>query len=125
MVLNNYAYFLSLDKKDLKKAERMSAQTVKMDPNNSTYLDTYAWIFFVQGNYTLARIYIESALKNDTTDSSELLDHYGDILYMLGDKEKAVEQWEKAKALGKNSDILDKKIAEGIYVEEVQNEENE
>ncbi len=125
MVLNNYAYFLSLDKKDLKKAERMSAQTVKMDPNNSTYLDTYAWIFFVQGNYTLARIYIESALKNDTTDSSELLDHYGDILYMLGDKEKAVEQWEKAKALGKDSDILDKKIAEGIYVEEVQNEENE
>ena len=114
-----------MDKKDHKKEERRSAQKVKMDHNNSTYLDTYAWICFVQGNYTLARIYIESALKNDTTDSSELLDHYGDILYMLGDKEKAVEQWEKAKALGKDSDVLDKKIAEGIYVEEVQNEENE
>ena len=125
MVLNNYAYFLSLDKKDLKKAERMSAQTVKMDPNNSTYLDTYAWIFFVQGNYTLARIYIESALKNDTTDSSELLDHYGDILYLPGDKEKAVEQWETAKACAKDSSLCDTKIPECIDAEQVQNDKND
>ena len=90
VVLNNYAYFLSLEKKDLKKAERMSALAVKLEPNNSTYLDTYAWIFFVQGNYTLAKIYIESALANDTTKSSELVDHYGDILFMSGDKEKAL-----------------------------------
>lgn len=118
VVLNNYAYFLSLEKKDLKKAERMSAQAVKLEPNSSTYLDTYAWIFFVQGNYTLAKIYIESALANDTTKSSELVDHYGDILFMTGDKEKALEQWKKAKELGKESDVLDRKIEEGIYIEE-------
>ena len=118
VVLNNYAYFLSLDKKDLKKAERMSAQSVKLEPNNSTYLDTYAWIFFVQGNYTLARMYIESALANDTTKSSELVDHYGDILFMLGEKEKALEQWKKAKELGKVSEVLDRKIAEEKYIEE-------
>lgn len=118
VVLNNYAYFLSLDKKDLKKAERMSAQAVKLDPNNSTYLDTYAWIFFVQGNYTLARIYIESALNNDKTNSPELADHYGDILFMLGNKDKAVEQWKKAKELGKQSEVLDRKIAEEKYIEE-------
>jgi tetratricopeptide (TPR) repeat protein len=107
-----------LEKKDLKKAERMSAQTVKLEPNNATYLDTYAWIFFVQGNYTLAKIYIESALANDTTKSAELVDHYGDILYMKGDKEKALEQWKKAKELGKESKVLDRKIAEGVYIEE-------
>jgi tetratricopeptide (TPR) repeat protein len=118
VILNNYAYFLSLEKKDLKKAERMSAQTVKLEPNNATYLDTYAWIFFVQGNYTLAKIYIESALANDTTKSAELVDHYGDILYMKGDKEKALEQWKKAKELGKESKVLDRKIAEGVYIEE-------
>lgn len=79
----------------------MSALAVKLEPNNSTYLDTYAWIFFVQGNYTLAKIYIESALANDTTKSSELVDHYGDILFMSGDKEKALNngrkrrRWEK------------------------------
>ena len=111
VVLNNYAYFLSLDKQELKKAERMSAQVVKLEPNNSTYLDTYAWIFFVQGNYTLARIYIESALNNDKTNSPELLDHYGDILFLLGNKEKALEQWKKAKEARIDSDVLDRKIA--------------
>lgn len=118
IVLNNYAYFLSLDKKDLKKAERMSAQCIKLEPDNATYLDTYAWIFFVQGNYTLAKIYIESALEKDKTKSAELVDHYGDILYMTGDKDKAVEQWKKARELGKESEVLDRKIIEGKYIEE-------
>lgn len=117
-VLNNYSYFLSLDKKDLKKAERMSAQTIKMEPDNATYLDTYAWIFFVQGDYSLAKIYIERALDKDTTNSHELVDHYGDILYMTGNKEKAVEQWKRAKEMGKESEILDRKIAEERYIED-------
>jgi tetratricopeptide (TPR) repeat protein len=118
MVLNNYAYFLSLDKKDLKKAERMSAMAVKLEPDNSTYLDTYAWIFFVQGNYTLAKIYIRSAVDKDKTNSTALLDHYGDILFMTGDTEGAVEQWKKAKEAGMESETLDKKIAEQKYIEE-------
>ena len=118
VVLNNYAYFLSLDKKDLKKAERMSAMAVKLEPNNSTYLDTYAWIFFVQGNYSLAKIYIENALANDKTNSAELIDHYGDILFMSGEKEKAVEQWKKAKETGKESEVLNRKIAEEKYIED-------
>jgi tetratricopeptide (TPR) repeat protein len=117
-VLNNYSYFLSLDKKDLKKAERMSAVCIKMEPDNATYLDTYAWIFFVQGSYSLAKIYIESALQKDTTHSSELVDHYGDILFMNGDKAKAVEQWKKAREMGKKSEVLDKKIASEAYIED-------
>ncbi len=118
VVLNNYAYFLSVANTDLKKAERMSAQTIKLEPENATYLDTYAWIFFRQGNYTLAKFYIESALEKDTTGSSELVDHYGDILYMTGNKEKAVEQWKKAKEMGKTGDVLDRKIAEEKYIED-------
>lgn len=118
VVLNNYAYFLSLANKDLKKAERMSAQTIKLEPNNATYLDTYAWIYFKQGNYTLARLYIESALEKDTTKSTELVDHYGDILFMLGEKDKAVEQWKKAKEMGKEGDIIDRKIAEEKYIKD-------
>jgi tetratricopeptide (TPR) repeat protein len=117
LILNNYSYFLSLEKRDLDKAERMSAQCIKMEPDNSTYLDTYAWIFFVKGNYVLAKIYIENALEKDKTGNPELLDHYGDILYMTGDKEKAVQQWIKAKEAGKSSNTLERKIAEKIYVE--------
>lgn len=119
-VLNNYSYFLTLDKKDLKKAERMAALCIKLEPNNATYLDTYAWVFFMQGNYTLAKIYIENALSKDAEKSAELVDHYGDILFMLGDKEKAVEQWKKAKEMGKESKILDEKIEKGIYIEDTE-----
>lgn len=119
-VLNNYSYFLTLDKKDLKKAERMAAQCIKLEPDNATYLDTYAWVFFVQGNYTLAKIYIENALSKDKTNSAELVDHYGDILYMSGEKDKALEQWKKAKEKGKDTDVLKQKIAKGIYIEDTE-----
>jgi tetratricopeptide (TPR) repeat protein len=118
VVLNNYAYFLSLDKKELKKAERMSAQTIKIEPENATYLDTYAWVFFVQGDYKLAKLYIERALERDTTHSSELVEHYGDILYMSGNPEEALEQWKRAKEMGKEGEWIDRKIAEGKYLEE-------
>jgi len=122
MVLNNYAYYLSLLKKDLTKAERMSALTVKMEPDNATYIDTYAWIFFKQGNIVLAKMYMEQAISKDRTNSAELRDHYGDILYITGDKEKAVEQWLKAKELGKNTATVNKKIAAETYFEETEDE---
>ena len=66
----------------------------------------------------LGEIYIESALEKDKTKSAELVDHYGDILFMNGDKEKAVEQWKKAKEMGKDSEILNRKIAEQQYIED-------
>lgn len=118
VVLNNYSYFLSTNEGDLKKAERMSAQCVKLEPDNATYLDTYAWIFFKQGNYTLAKLYIESAMNKDGEKSAEIIEHYGDILYKTGEKEKALEQWKKAKELKGDSAILDRKIEEQIYIEE-------
>ncbi|MDR2774199.1 MAG: tetratricopeptide repeat protein [Tannerella sp.] len=121
VVLNNYAYYLSLLKRDLTKAERMSALCIKMNPENATYIDTYAWIFFVQGNYPLAKMYIEQALSKDRTNA-ELIDHYGDILYMSGEKEKAVELWVKAKEAGKNNTTLNRKIAEKTYFEETEDE---
>ncbi|MDR1676586.1 MAG: tetratricopeptide repeat protein [Tannerella sp.] len=122
-ILNNYSYFLSLEKKDLDKAERMSAQCIKAEPNNATYLDTYAWVFFVKGNYMLAKVYIENALRNDTTNSPELLDHYGDILYVTGEREKGLEQWMKAKEAGKNTPTLERKIAEKTYLETPKDEQ--
>ena len=65
MALNNYAYYLSLERRDLDRAEEMSYKTVKAEPNNATYLDTYAWILFEKGNYEQAKIYIDQALQND------------------------------------------------------------
>jgi tetratricopeptide (TPR) repeat protein len=118
LALNNYAYFLSLANKDLKKAERMSAQCIKLEPDNATYLDTYAWIFFRQGNYTLARFYIENALKKDNSGSFELVDHYGDILFMSGNREDALVQWKKARDMGKDTETLNRKITEEIFIDD-------
>ena len=117
-VLNNYSYFLSLDKSDLSKAERMSGMAVKLEPNNSTYLDTYAWVYFQQGNYMLARFYIQSAINNGGDKSPEILEHYGDILFMDGQVEEALKQWEKALELGSESKMLPRKIETKTYIAE-------
>lgn len=117
-VLNNYSYFLSLDDESLDKAEQMSSITVKAEPTNPTYLDTYGWVLFRQGAYTMAKIYIENAVKYSQDDpSAEVLEHYGDILYKTGEEEKALEQWEKAKELGSESTTLEKKIKTKKYSE--------
>ena len=113
IALNNYAYSLSTEKGDLQKAERMSAKTVEREPRNSTYLDTYAWIFYQQGNYSLAKFYIERAIDNlkDTQDQGIILDHYGDILWMSKENdEKALEVWKKAFDSGYQTDALKAKI---------------
>jgi len=122
-VLNNYAYFLSLDKEQLDKAERMSAKCMKLQPNYFTYIDTYAWVFFQKENYSLAKFYIETAISNGGNESPDILEHYGDILYKTGNTDKAVEQWEKAlkikKEAGENmdTDLLKKKIENKMYYE--------
>ena len=94
--LNNYAYYLSVERTNLDKAEEMSYKTVKAEPENATYLDTYAWILFEKKRYTEARIYIEQAMKNGGDSSQVIVEHCGDIYYMSGEKEKALECWKKA-----------------------------
>lgn len=112
MVMNNYAYYLSLEKSELKKAEKMSAKTVELEPKNSTYLDTYAWILYQQGSYSLAKFYIERAVDNLTKeeDPGVVLEHYGDILWMNNKDDKALEMWQKSFDSGNKTDELKKKI---------------
>ncbi|MEJ7778249.1 MAG: tetratricopeptide repeat protein [Daejeonella sp.] len=116
-VLNNYAYYLSLRGENLDKAEKMSQRSVQLNPGNASSEDTYAWILFRQKKYQEARTWIEKALRNDSTNNSTQVEHYGDILYLLNEKELALKQWEKAKALGPGSDKLDRKINEKKYIE--------
>jgi tetratricopeptide (TPR) repeat protein len=117
-VLNNYAYYLSVDKKDLDKAEEMSYKTIKAEPNNATYLDTYAWILFVKGRYTEARTYIEQALKDIGEDKGVIKEHGGDIFYMDGDVEKALDYWTQALNDGNESKTLKEKIKRKKYIAE-------
>ena len=116
--LNNYAYYLSVERRDLDKAEEMSYKTVKAEPNNSTYLDTYAWILFENGNYAEARIYIDNAMKNDGEKSDVIVEHCGDIYFMTGDAEGALKYWKKALEMGSESKTLKQKIEKKKYIAE-------
>lgn len=117
-VLNNYAYFLSLDRSDLDRAEEMSFRTVKAEPKNDTYLDTYAWILFEKERYTEARIYIDEAMKNGGDSSATIVEHSGDIYYMLGEVDKALEFWKQAAGMEHDSKTLERKIKLKRYIKE-------
>ena len=116
--LNNYAYYLSVERRDLDKAEEMSYKTVKAEPNNSTYLDTYAWILFEKGNYAEARIYIDNAMKSDGEKSDVIVEHCGDIYFMTGDVEGALKYWKQAQKMGSESKTLKQKIEKKKYIAE-------
>jgi tetratricopeptide (TPR) repeat protein len=118
LTLNNYAYYLSIDGTNLDKAERMSGKVVERFPDNSTYLDTHAWVLFKKGEYTLAKFYMESAIKNGGEENAVLREHFGDILFKAGKVEEALENWKKAKELGSDSKTLDQKIKQEKYIEE-------
>ena len=112
-VLNNYAYYLSLDNQDLERALQMSAKTIKAEPKNPTYLDTYAWILYKLGRYDEALKYMNKVFKYDKNPQGINYEHLGDIQYQLGDIKNAVKNWKKAKkAGGEVSEFLDKKIKE-------------
>ena len=110
-VLNNYSYFLSLRKDKLDLAKKMSSKLISKNPDNPTYLDTHAWVLYVRGEYKEAKIYIEKAVSGEDV-SGTIIEHYGDILFKLGDVDSAVMQWQKAKGMDETSDLIDKKIAD-------------
>lgn len=116
-VLNNWAYYLSVRGEKLEKAEEMSRKSNDLAPGTATYMDTYAWILYKEGKYDKAREWQEKALEANRSGEGVLLEHYGDILYKLGDAAGALEQWKKAKAAGGASELIDRKVNEGVLVE--------
>lgn len=114
-VLNNYAYYLSLEGKELERALAMSAKTIEAEPDNAIYVDTYAWILFSLERYEEAKAYADKLLQLDGEKSSVEYHHCGDIYAKCGDVARAVECWEKARELGDTSKILKKKIKKRKY----------
>ncbi|MBO4464236.1 MAG: tetratricopeptide repeat protein [Prevotella sp.] len=112
--LNNYAYYLSLLGERLDEAEQMSYRTVKAEPENATYLDTYAWILFRQERYAEAKIYIEQALRDSLIDGV-VKEHAGDIFALNGDIDKAMELWQQAQTNAPDNKLLRRKIKRKKY----------
>ena len=119
-VLNNAAYYLAVQKKDLEKAAAYSKRSNELEPNSGTFEDTYAWVLFQQEKYQEALVWIEKAIKN-SEPSAVLYEHYGDILSKLGKSKDALKQWEKAMISAERSSVdkdkLKQKISEKKYIE--------
>ena len=116
MCMNNYAYYLSELGQQLDKAEEMSYKTIKAEPKSATYLDTYAWILFMQNRYAEAKIYIDQALQNDSDSSAVITEHAGDIYIQNNNPERAVALWQQALQKAPENKVLIRKIKKRKYI---------
>jgi len=89
--LNNYAYYLSVRGIQLEKAAEMSKHSNELQPNMASFEDTYAWILFKQKKYAEAKIWMEKALAHNKDNSPVQYEHYGDIMFQLGNTDAALE----------------------------------
>ncbi len=115
--LNNWAYYLSVRNEQLERAERMSRRSNELAPGQPSYQDTYAWVLFKLKRHAEARTWMEKALAGSPNPDGELLEHYGDILFELGEKAAALENWKRAMERGGASEAIGRKIAEERRVE--------
>jgi len=116
-VLNNYAYYLSIRKEKLELAESMAKRAVELEPNQYNYQDTYGWVLFQAGKYEEAANWLKLAVNNGGNVNGEIIEHYGDALYKMGNKEQAIEMWKEAQKVGDASELLDQKIESGSFFE--------
>lgn len=119
LVLNNYAYFLSEENRELDKAEQMSRRAIEAEPDNATYLDTYAWILYRQERYEEAMQYMERALAADSVASDVLYEHAGDICYKLGDVERALNYWKQALELQRKAESVEPKLERKVKLKKM------
>lgn len=110
LVMNNYAYFLAIEGRELEKALAMASRAVALTENNPTYLDTYAWVLFRMNRPEEARRIMQQAIARDSRNSAELLVHYGDILDALGERFIAETYWRKALERGYDADAIARRL---------------
>ena len=107
LVLNNYAYFLSLTGRNLERALAMSQRAVYLAPDNYSYIDTHAWILHCLGRDDEAKVLMRQALSLSSQRDPDILAHYGDILWSLGEDFLAETYWEKAVDNGFDAELME------------------
>ena len=122
-VLNNYAYYLALEGKELERALEMSARTIEMEPDNAIYVDTYAWLLFCLERYEEARAYADKLIGLNSEMSAVEYHHCGDIFSKCGDMQRAVECWMAAQRLGDDSRRCTRSTCHNCYYWRIQNDD--
>jgi len=110
MVLNNYSYYLAERGEKLKQAREWSQKASWNNPDNATFLDTYAWVLYKMELYADAEKYILDALEKGGKNDPEVNEHAGDIQVALESFEIAKSYYQKAIILGGEKERLEEKI---------------
>lgn len=124
-LLNNAAYYMACEGRDLQRALRMIERSTAMTPDNATSLDTYAWVLFKLKRYDEAKTIIDRVIELSASDpgsdnagdalSEEVLEHAGDIYFMSGEPESAVDFWTDALKKDPDNELLKRKVAHKTY----------
>lgn len=112
--LNNYAYYLAVEKINLEKAEKYIKEVLEANPNDYHFLDTYGWVLFQKGDYQKALEIFEKAIVSNPSEPL-INEHLGDCYFKTGKLEDALKYWKKAFELGSKNLILPKKIEKKIF----------
>lgn len=115
--INNYSYYLAIQKQNLSRAEELAKKLNNLENNKFSFEDTYAWVLFMQEKYADSKLWLDKALEHGGATNANVLEHYGDVMYKLNEKDKALEYWLKANKAGAESNILLKKIKEKTWYE--------
>lgn len=110
LILNNYGYFMGETGKKLDLALEMTTRANELSPDNPTYLDSQAWVLYMMGRYVDAQLLMNRVMTLDKDPSAEILMHYGDILYALGDDFLARNYWKRALEAGAQAEDIEKRV---------------
>ena len=117
LALNNCAYHMACQGKDLDEALRLIETVMRSETDNPTSLDTYAWVLFKQKDYAKAREIIDRTIELTPAEdlSADVLEHAGDIYFMDGDPDRALEYWKDALRLAPDNELLQRKVKHKTY----------
>ncbi|HSP87357.1 MAG TPA: tetratricopeptide repeat protein, partial [Ignavibacteriaceae bacterium] len=111
-VNNNYAYSLSERGIRLDEALEMAKIAIEKEPLNSSFLDTIGLVYFKLEDYENAKLYLEKAIEV-AGERAVIMDHLGDVLFKMGNKNLAMEFWQKAYDLDTSNILIKNKIEKG------------
>lgn len=113
LILNNIAYYLACADQDLDLAERYINSAIALEEKElkATTLDTYAWVQFKRKDYEKALEAINQVLEMDEEESSaDVYEHAGDIYFMNGRPDEALDFWKKALKMSPENELLQRKV---------------
>jgi tetratricopeptide (TPR) repeat protein len=97
----------------LGEAEDDLKSALKLQPDNSNYLDSLGLVYYKKAEYEKARRTFEKSvgnLKSMSKENAAVFGHLGDAYLRLGEREKAVAQWQKALELDPGDKSYSQKI---------------